>query len=253
VLDRVSVTYPDRTTPALSPVSLRLNPGETVALTGPSGAGKSTLAGVLAGLIAPSTGAVALDDGASTVDLADVDPRLWRQMVGYVPQHPYLFAGTVAANIDLAGTQPPDAVARAASAAQLDDLPAGLSTVVGESGAGLSAGQRRRVALARAFLHGGQVLILDEPTANLDPATEAELVCAIRRLSTGDRTVVIVAHRPALVAAADREVRIGAADAAPVDLAGPAAAARSQRDLVTSGRPRPVPGSEVGSCAGSAA
>jgi thiol reductant ABC exporter CydD subunit len=253
VVQRVSVTYPERTMPALSPVSLRLNPGETVALTGTSGAGKSTLAAVLAGLIAPTAGTVLLDDGRSTVDLAEVDPRLWRRMVGYVPQHPYLFAGTVAANIDLAGTHPLDAVARAASAAQLDDLPAGLSTMVGEGGVGLSAGQRRRIALARAFLHGGQLMILDEPTANLDPATEAELVSAIRRLATGDRTVVIVAHRPALVAAADREVRIGAADAAPVDLAATGAVPPSRRDLVASGRLRPARSRAFGSSAGSPA
>ncbi len=224
VVSGVSVTYPDRTTPALAPVSLRLDPGETVAIIGPSGAGKTTLAGVLAGLIAPTTGAVLLGSESTVnsdpptlgppVDLADVEPSQWRRRVAYVPQHPYLFAGTVAANIDLAGTHTADEIRRAAQLAQLD-LSEGVSTVVGEHGAGLSAGQRRRVALARAFLHGGELVILDEPTANLDPQTEAELVGAIGRLAAGDgatagrgRTVVVIAHRPALLAAADRVVAI---------------------------------------------
>ncbi len=210
VIDEVSVTYPGRGLAALAPVSLRLSPGETVAITGPSGAGMTTLALVLAGLVAPTTGRVTVSD----VDLACVDPVQWRRRVAYIPQQPYLFAGTVASNIDLAGTFEAADVQRAARLAQLDDLPDGLSTVIGEDGAGLSAGQRRRVALARAFLHGGELVVLDEPTANLDPATEAELITAIGRLAATDRTVVIIAHRPALVAAADRVVHIEPAPAA---------------------------------------
>ena len=203
-LQDVSVTFAQRDRRALAPVSMRLEPGETVAVVGPSGAGKSTLALVLAGLVAPTTGQVLVSD----VDLASVDPTQWRRRVAYVPQQPYLFAGTVGSNIDLPGGHDAAQVEWAAHMAQLDDLPDGVSTVVGEDGAGLSAGQRRRVALARAFLHGGELVVLDEPTANLDSATEAELITAIGRLAGADRTVVIIAHRPALVAAADRVVHL---------------------------------------------
>ena len=201
VVDGVCVTYPGRTRPALAPVSLELSPGETVAIVGPSGVGKTTLALVLAGLVAPTAGQVLV----SSVQLADIAPEQWRRRVAYVPQHPYLFAGTVAANIDLADTHTAAEVAAAARSARFDG---DLSTVVGEDGAGLSAGQRRRVALSRAFLQGGDLVILDEPTANLDLSTEAELIDTIRRLATPNRTLVIVAHRPALVAAADRVVNL---------------------------------------------
>jgi ABC-type multidrug transport system fused ATPase/permease subunit len=118
----------------------------------------------------------------------------------------------VADNIDLAGGTPAEAVRRAATRARLDDLPDGLSTVVGSGGAGLSAGQRQRVALARAFLRDAPLVVLDEPTANLDRDTEAEVIEAIRELAAG-RTVVVVAHRPALIAAADRTVDLGTATA----------------------------------------
>ena len=203
VVDRVSVVYPERSRPALPPVSLLISPGETVAVVGPSGCGKSTLASVLLGFVPATDGVVRVGPGGT--DLREVDMDRWREGIAYVPQRPHLFAGSVAENIDLGGDAPPHAVARAAHQAQLDDLPDGLSTVVGDGGSGLSAGQRQRVALARAFLHGGRLVVLDEPTANLDPATEADLVAAIRRLARG-RTVVLIAHRPALVSVADRVV-----------------------------------------------
>jgi ABC-type transport system involved in cytochrome bd biosynthesis fused ATPase/permease subunit len=205
VVDRVSVVYPERSRPALPPVSLLISPGETVAVVGPSGCGKSTLASVLLGFVPATDGVVRVGSGGT--DLREVDMDRWREGIAYVPQRPHLFAGTVAENIDLGGDAPPHAVARAAYQAQLDDLPDGLSTVVGDGGSGLSAGQRQRVALARAFLHGGRLVVLDEPTANLDPATEADLIAAIRRLARG-RTVLLIAHRPALVCVADRVVDI---------------------------------------------
>jgi ATP-binding cassette subfamily C protein CydCD len=202
VLDGASVTYDGRSEPALSPTSLRIEPGEVLALVGPSGCGKSTVVNLLLGFLPPTAGRIHIGDGA---DLVDLDPEDWRAHIAYVPQRPYLFPGTVADNIRLDRDAPDTAVRRAADQANLDDLPDGLSTVVGEDGAGLSAGQRQRVALARAFLVDASLLVLDEPTANLDESTEADIVATLRRLAAG-RTVLVVAHRPALIAMADRVV-----------------------------------------------
>jgi len=137
VLDGASVTYDGRSEPALSPTSLRIEPGEVLALVGPSGCGKSTVVNLLLGFLPPTAGRIHIGDGA---DLVDLDPEDWRAHIAYVPQRPYLFPGTVADNIRLDRDAPDAAVRRAADQANLDDLPDGLSTVVGEDGAGLSAG-----------------------------------------------------------------------------------------------------------------
>ncbi|MBQ0997916.1 thiol reductant ABC exporter subunit CydD [Streptomyces sp. RK62] len=211
--DGVSVRYPGRSTDAVSDASFTVEPGETVALVGPSGAGKSTLLNVLLGFVRPTEGRV-LVGGA---DLAEFDPAQWHARVAWVPQRPHLFAGTVAENVRLARPDADDdAVRRAlrdAGALEfVDALPQGTATVLGEDGAGLSAGQRQRLALARAFLADRPVLLLDEPTAALDGATEAEVVEAVRRLAVG-RTVLLVVHRPALLDVADRVVRLAAPEA----------------------------------------
>ncbi|MBD0423536.1 thiol reductant ABC exporter subunit CydD [Streptomyces sp. TRM S81-3] len=204
----VTVRYPGRSTDAVSDVSLTVAPGETVALVGPSGAGKSTLLGVLLGFVRPTEGRVRIG-GA---DLADLDPAEWHARVAWVPQRPHLFAGTIAENVRLARPGADDAAVRralrdAGALDFVDALPEGAGTVLGEDGAGLSAGQRQRLALARAFLADRPVLLLDEPTAALDGATEAEIVAAVRRLAVG-RTVLLVVHRPALLEVADRVVRL---------------------------------------------
>ncbi len=129
-----------------------------------------------------------------------------------MPQRPHLFGASIAANVRLgrpaATTQQVSAAIEAAGLTDVvERLPDGLDTVLGERGAGLSAGERQRVALARAFLRDTPLLLLDEPTANLDGETEREIVRTIARLARG-RTVVLVAHRPALVAIADRVVTI---------------------------------------------
>ncbi|TCO23525.1 ATP-binding cassette subfamily C protein CydD [Kribbella steppae] len=207
-VDEVCVSYPDRAEPALDRVSLSVRPGEVVALTGPSGCGKSTLIAVLLGF-------VGVDSGQMTVcgvDLAQLDLDRWRGTVAWVPQRPYLLAASLADNVRLGRPDAADEdVLRAvhdAGLAQLTDrLPHGLATPLGERGAGLSAGERQRVALARAFLVDAPLLLLDEPTANLDGETEASVLAAVTRLTTG-RTALIAAHRPGLVALADREIRL---------------------------------------------
>ncbi|WP_440572120.1 thiol reductant ABC exporter subunit CydD [Streptomyces sp. KR2] len=205
----VTVRYPGRDAPAVREATFTVEPGETVALVGPSGCGKTTLLQAALGFVAPAEGRVT----AGGTDLAEVDREQWHQRIAWVPQRPQLFAGTVAENVRLAR---PDAseveVARALEQAGAREfvagLPAGAETELGEDGAGLSAGQRQRVALARAFLADRPVLLLDEPTASLDGASEEAVVEAVRRLAVG-RTVLLVVHRPALLAVADRVVRLG--------------------------------------------
>ncbi|NUR42705.1 MAG: thiol reductant ABC exporter subunit CydD, partial [Streptomyces sp.] len=204
----VTVRYPGRSGDAVHEVSFAVEPGETVALVGPSGAGKSTLLNALLGFVAPAEGRVLVGG----VDLAEADLGRWRSQVAWVPQRPHLFAGTIAENVRLARSEADDAAVRQALADAgalefVDALPQGADTVLGEDGAGLSAGQRQRLALARAFLADRPVLLLDEPTAALDGATEAEVVAAVRRLAVG-RTVLLVVHRPALLGVADRVVRL---------------------------------------------
>ncbi|NKY13165.1 thiol reductant ABC exporter subunit CydD, partial [Streptomyces somaliensis] len=206
-LDAVTVRHAGRAEPAPDRVSLVVEPGETVALVGPSGAGKSTLLDVVLGFTVPDAGTVR----AGGVDVAALDPERWRERVAWVPQRPYLFAGTIADNVRLARPEADDDAVRAAlreaGADFVADLADGTGTVLGEDGAGLSAGQRQRLALARAFLADRPVVLLDEPTAALDGATEAAVVEAVRRLAVG-RTVLLVVHRPALLAVADRVVAL---------------------------------------------
>ncbi|MEU7557321.1 thiol reductant ABC exporter subunit CydD [Streptomyces eurythermus] len=238
----VSVRYPGRSSDAVTGVSFRVEPGETVALVGPSGAGKSTLLSVLLGFVRPTGGRVRVG-GA---DLAGLDLEEWRSRIAWVPQRPHLYAGTIAENVRLARPGADDgAVRRALRDAGAWEfvaaLPDGVDTVLGEDGAGLSAGQRQRLALARAFLADRPVLLLDEPTAALDGVTEGDVVAAVRRLAAG-RTVLLVVHRPALLGVADRVVRLDGADIAKSSVDG-----RTPRGLRRlDSRPRPLGGPEDG-------
>ena len=207
-LEGVSFSYPSRPGLVLDGVELELRPGETVALTGPSGAGKSTAASILLLLAEPDSGRVT----AGGVDLARCEPAAWRSRVAWVPQKPTLFRGTVADNIRLGAADVTDSEVRAAAAAAgADDfvraLPGGYDTVVGDGGRPLSAGEVRRVALARAFLRDAPLAVLDEPTADLDPESAEIVAGAVERL-LADRTVLLVTHRPDLEARADRVVRL---------------------------------------------
>ncbi|MFG2503211.1 thiol reductant ABC exporter subunit CydD [Streptomyces sp. NPDC048441] len=209
-LDGVTVRYPGRAAPALRHVSLSVRPGEHVALVGPSGAGKSTLLALLLGFVAPASGRVA----AGGTDLADLDPDAWRAQVAWVPQRPHLFAASVADNIRLGRPGASDGELRRAARAACADLfiealPQAYDTVLGDHGSGLSAGQRQRIALARAFLKDAPVLLLDEPTAHLDPESEAAVTRATVGLMRG-RTSIVVAHRTSLLPHADRIVTVRA-------------------------------------------
>ena len=214
-VERLAVIYPGREHPAVEEVSFSVAAGERVALVGPSGAGKSTVLAVLLGLVPAASGRVLARVGDTDLDLGDIDTDSWRRHVAWVPQRPHLFARTVAENIRLGRPDADDAaVEQAARAAHADEfiraLPDGYDTVLGERGAGLSAGQRQRIALARAFLRDAPLLLLDEPTAALDAASEAAVLEATAALMAG-RTVIVVAHRPAVVADADRVVEISPA------------------------------------------
>ncbi|WP_405711205.1 thiol reductant ABC exporter subunit CydD [Streptomyces xanthophaeus] len=213
-IDGVAVRYEGRGEDSPGPVSLTVEPGECLALTGPSGVGKSTLLQVLLGFVTPTAGQVRV----AGVDLADLAPAQWHERIAWVPQRPHLFAGTIAENVRLARAAASDAevdeALRDAGAWEfVSALPRGAQTLLGEGGVGLSAGQRQRLALARAFLADRPVLLLDEPTAALDGETEAGIVDAVRRLAVG-RTVVLVVHRPALLAVADRVVAMTAVTSA---------------------------------------
>ncbi|MBV9855747.1 MAG: thiol reductant ABC exporter subunit CydD [Streptosporangiaceae bacterium] len=206
-VEDVSVRYPGRDALTPGDAGLRFGAGEVVALAGPSGSGKSTLIGVLLGFVAPDTGRVVIEEPDGERELGELDMRAWRACVGWVPQDPVLQPGTVGSNIRLGR---PDAsredVRRAALGAALHEI--GLDAPVGEGGSGLSAGQRRRVAVARALTANRPVLLLDEPTAGLDAAAEAEVLATVRGLAREGRAVLMVAHRPAVLAAADRVVTL---------------------------------------------
>ncbi len=202
----VTVRYGSRA--ALDGVHLDLPPRSRTALVGPSGAGKTTAVRLLLGFAVPDAGAVLVDG----VPLSDLDPDGWRARVAYVPERPWLLPGTVADNVRLGRPGATDAeVERALDRAGLRELvarlPQGTATPLGEDAARLSGGERVRLALARAFVKDAPVLVLDEPTGQLDAATEAGVLAALDDLARG-RTVVTVTHRPAPLALHERVVAL---------------------------------------------
>ncbi|MGI8450576.1 MAG: thiol reductant ABC exporter subunit CydD [Streptosporangiaceae bacterium] len=209
LLNGTSLVYPGRDAPALDRVSFVIRPGERIALTGPSGAGKSPLLALLLRFAAPTGGRVeAGPAGAPGTDIAAFDMAAWRRQIAWVPQRPYLFDGPVASNIALGrpDASPADiaeAATLAGAAEFIGSLPEDYRTPLGERGARLSAGQRQRIALARAFLQDAPLLLLDEPVAHLDPLTARMITATIEQLMAG-RTVVLITHGLGWAAGADR-------------------------------------------------
>ena len=201
--EAVNFRYPDGRQ-AVRDLELVIRPGETLALVGLSGAGKTTLTNLLMGFLQAHSGRILIGD----TPLREIAADVWRAQVAWLPQKPQLFPGTVADNIRL-GVPGASmlAVRDAAAKAQADDfiqaLPQGWDTRVGEAGQGLSGGQLQRIALARAFLKDAPLVILDEPTANLDLDSETRVHAAVRTLAEG-RTLVVIAHRVRTVRDAER-------------------------------------------------
>jgi ATP-binding cassette subfamily C protein CydCD len=210
-IEGVTVSQVGRALEAPYLATFEVRRGEVMALAGPSGVGKSTLIDVILGLRSADSGnvmVVPLDPAMPEVEVATLDPESWHRRVAWVPQHPFCFAGTVAANVRLAFPDASDAtVCEALAEVGLDDLDPG--TLLGESGTGLSSGQRRRLGVARALLKDADVLILDEPTAGLDSEAEAAVLAAVRAAADVKRQIVLlVAHRPAALAIADSTVTV---------------------------------------------
>lgn len=223
----VTVRAPGRDLLAPAGLDLELVPGSTVAVTGPSGAGKTTTVDVLLGLVRPDAGTVEVVGPDGTANpLADLDPATYWRQVAWLPQRPVLDPASVSRLVAGAEDDELDAAARArrddAAAltgltAVVASLPDGWRTDLGRGGAGLSVGQRQRVALTRALLSEAPLVVLDEPTAHLDAAGEQVVLATVRALTTAGRTVVLVAHRPSLVALADQVVTVRSAALAPAD------------------------------------
>ncbi|WP_350275820.1 thiol reductant ABC exporter subunit CydD [Kribbella sp. HUAS MG21] len=201
VLRGVTVDSREPGEPAVDDLSLVIPPGQVTGIVGPSGGGKSTLLGLMLGTVRPDRGQVL----AGGTDLAAADLRRWRRDLAWLGQDPVLFAGSVADNIRLGSTTADELAVRRAAATARVDVP--LDLVLGERGAGVSAGQRRRIALARAILRDAPVLLLDEPTESVDPETEQALLESLPAAFAG-RTVVLVTHRPALLDLCDHIVHL---------------------------------------------
>ena len=204
-LSQVTFHYPSRPDrPALSQLSLRLQPGQKLALVGPSGAGKSTVLQLLLRFYDPDSGVIRFDG----VDIREVDPQQLRQRIALVPQDPIIFGADAWENIRYGFTDVSDADVRSAAVAAhaaefLDQLPQGFNTYLGERGIRLSGGQRQRIAIARAILRDPAVLLLDEATSSLDAESERLVQDALEQLMQS-RTTLIIAHRLATVRKVDR-------------------------------------------------
>ena len=250
-VERLSVAAPGAPRLLLRGVSVEIAPGEAIAVVGPSGAGKSTFARALVGLWPAQAGAVRIDG----TDLRHWDRDALGGWIGYLPQDVELFDGTVAENIARFADADPEAIVEAATRAGVHEmvqrLPTGYATQVGEAGAAMSAGQRQRIALARALFGDPSLVVLDEPNSNLDDAGEAALVDALRGMKARGTTLVLVTHRRPILEVVDRVLvlqegaiaRVGVRGAGPAgarsDAPGPdsdAAADSLERVVPISGR-----------------
>jgi ATP-binding cassette, subfamily C, bacterial CydD len=212
----VHVTWDPARGPVLDGLSFRVAAGETLVLAGPSGAGKSTVLEVLLGFVRPDSGRVTLN-GA---DMTTLVPQALSKLTAWIGQKPVLFAGTIRDNVRFGRPEASEediveAIHFARADAFVATLPQGLDTVVGDEGYGLSGGQVQRLAIARAFLKNAHLLLLDEPTSHLDPATEAEVLDSLRRLAIG-RTVILASHSAAAHAFGGRRLDLRAGSLVPV-------------------------------------
>ena len=242
-IEDLSVTARGARAPA--GLSATIRPGRLVALAGPSGAGKTTASQVLLGLLAPDRGRVlVLPEGGGAVDLARIDPASWWEQVAWIPQRPAIAPGTLARAAAgphcpaAPGDRVPPELEAAARATGFDEvvaaLPEGWATRIGHGGVGLSVGQRQRLALTRALASPAPLIVLDEPTAHLDAAAEAHVLAGVAALREAGRTVVVIAHRRALLEAADDVIEVRS-DRAP----GPASGRDGAADPAA-GAPEPA-------------
>lgn len=236
--EHVSFAYPQKE--VLKDVSLAIAACRTTVLTGPSGSGKTTLTDLLAGLYRPQAGSILIDG----VPLEEIDLRQWRQCIGYVPQELILFHDSILANVTLGDPRLTEAdVRRALEAAGawafVEALPEGVNSSVGEKGFKLSGGQRQRIALARALATRPKLLILDEVTSALDPATERDLCQRLKRIAR-EVTIVAVTHRPAFLEIADAIYRVEDGSVYPLAAAQPSMGGfeRAEREAPEAERPR---------------
>ena len=215
----LSYRYPLTEEAVLTGLNLSFPAGKSTVLAGASGIGKSTLLLLLAGQTAPTEGSILLADGAGSAnvfDLAQLSEETKQHLITYVPQEPHIFTASLADNVSLwLADTTDDAVAKALEAAALGDflraLPAGLNTPLGAGGHPLSAGERHRLGLARAFFQNRPIVLLDEITAGLDGDTEALVIDALTRFAH-HRTLILTSHRPALIAWADHVITLGGED-----------------------------------------
>jgi ATP-binding cassette subfamily C protein CydD len=201
--ENVHFAYDKNEQEALSGISFNIKPNTITALVGESGSGKSTTINLMLKFLEPKKGKIKIDEK----NLMEIDRDEWLQQIGWISQNPYLFHTTIKENILLAKENATDnqlqsAIKSAKLEKVIKSLPNGLDTIIGERGTGLSGGEAQRVALARAFLKDAPILILDEPTANLDPTTEMEMIESLNLL-TKNKTVLMIAHRLNTIKQAD--------------------------------------------------
>ena len=224
-------------------LTARIRPGRLVALAGSSGAGKTTTSQVLLSLLPADRGAVrVVGPAGDAVDLSQIDPATWWAQIAWVPQRPVIVPDTVLANVigpdraaELDGAQPEERLPRLCTAARatgLDEVVSALArgwrTRVGQGGVGLSVGQRQRLSLTRALMSDAPLVVLDEPTAHLDAASEAHVLEGVEMLRSQGHTVVVVAHRAALLARADDVIEVSSRPAPADDRQDPPESAAAQ-------------------------